>query len=77
MELKLKDIIEIERNSLYNQNSKDDNENYFFNKSKELIDSDIKKITTKNSKLYINHIIVCSTHSALYYFLLPLRSKSI
>ena len=77
LELKLKDIIELERNSLYNQNSKDDNENYFFNKSKELIDSVIKKITTKNSKLYRNHIIVCGTHPALYYFLLPLRAKSI
>ena len=77
MELKLKDIIELERNLLYNSSSKDVNENYFFTKSKDLIIPEIKKLTTKNSKLYRNHIIVCGTHPALYYFLLPLRAKSI
>ena len=77
MELKLKDIIELERNSLYNPSSKDEIENYFFTKSKDLTIPEIKKITTKNSKLYRNHIIVCGTHPALYYFLLPLRAKSL
>ena len=76
MRLKLKDIVALENNSYYNF-SKDESDDYYFIKSKEWFVSDVKKITTRNSKIYRDHIIVCGTHPALYYYLLPLRSKNI
>ena len=77
MKLKLKDIIELERNSNYNSLSKDNKEKYFFNKSNNWFVHDVKRITIRNSKICRDHIIVCGTHPALYYFLLPLRIKNI
>ena len=77
MQIKLKDIIELEKNSQYNPISKEERESYFFIKPKDLVIQDIKKITTRNSKLYQDHIVICGTHPALFYYLLPLRSKNI
>ena len=77
MRIKLKDIIALEHNSYYNSNSKNDEENYYLNKSEEWLIPAIKKVTTRNSKIYRDHIIICGTHPALYSYLLPLRSKNI
>lgn len=76
MRLKLKDIIALENNSYYNS-TKDESDNYYFIKSKEWFLPDSKKINARNSKIYRDHIIVLGTHPALYYYLLPLRSKHI
>ena len=77
MNLKLKDIINLENNSYYNSPSKSELDNYYFTKTEEWFAPAIKIKTTRNSKIYRNHIIVCGTHPALYYYLLPLRSKNI
>ena len=77
MKIKLKDIVAFEQNSYYNSSSKDDSDNYYLNKSKDGYIPAIKKVTTRNSKTYRDHIIVCGTHPALYSYLLPLRSKNI
>jgi hypothetical protein len=76
MRLQLKDIIALENNSYYNPNN-DESDDYYFIKSKEWFLPDFKKINARNSKIYRDHIIVCGTHPALYYYLLPLRSKNI
>ena len=76
MKLRLKDIILLEENSYYNYDFRDEEDDYYFVKSKTWAPPDIKKISIRNSKKYRNHIVVCGTHPALYYYLLPLRSKS-
>ena len=70
MIIKLKDIMLLEENSYYNSDNKNENDEYYFKKN---IDGNIKKL----KKIYKDHIVVCGTHPALYYYLLPLRSKSI
>ena len=77
MKLRLKDVILLEENSYYNYNFRDEEDDYYFEKSKSWAPPDIKKISIRNSKKYKDHIIVCGTHPALYYYLLPLRSKNI
>ena len=77
MKLRLKDIMLLEENSYYNFNFTDEEDDYYFEKSKSWAPPDIKKISIRNSKKYKDHIIVCGTHPALYYYLLPLRSKNI
>ena len=70
MKLKLKDIILLEENSYYNSDNKNEDDEYFFVKNNE--ENNIKKNT-----IYRDHIVVCGTHPALYYYLLPLRAKTI
>ena len=77
MKLKLKDIILLEENSYYNYDFRDEEDDYYFVTSKVWVTSDIKKVSIRNSKKYTDHIVVCGTHPALYYYLLPLRSKNI
>ena len=77
MKLKLKDIILLEENSYYNYDFRDEEDDYYFVSSKVWLNSDIKKVSIRNSKKYRDHIVVCGTHPALYYYLLPLRSKNI
>ena len=76
MKLRLKDVMLLEENSYYNYKYKDDDD-FYFEKSKSWAPPDIKKISIRNSKKCKDHIIVCGTHPALYYYLLPLRSKNI
>ena len=76
MKLRLKDVMSLEENSYYNYKYKD-NDDYYFEKSKSWAPPDIKKISIRNSKKCKDHIIVCGIHPALYYYLLPLRSKNI
>ena len=77
MKLRLNDIILLEENSYYNYDFKDEEDDYYFVTSKTWAKPDIKKISIRNSKKYKDHIVVCGTHPALYYYLLPLRSKNI
>ena len=77
MKLKLKDIILLEENSYYNYDFRDEEDDYYFVTTKNWVTSDIKKASIRNSKKYRDHIVVCGTHPALYYYLLPLRSKNI
>ena len=78
MKLKLKDILLLEENSLYNYDFREDEEDdYFFVKSKSWAPPDVKKDSIRNSNKYKDHIVVCGIHPALYYFLLPLRAKCI
>ena len=77
MKLRLKDIILLEENSYYNYDFRDEEDDYYFVSSKVWMNSDIKKVSIRNSKKYRDHIVVCGTHPALYYYLLPLRSKNI
>ena len=77
MKLRLKDVILLEENSYYNYNYRNKEDDYYFEKSKSWASPDIKKISIRNSKKYKDHIIVCGIHPALYYYLLPLRSKNI
>ena len=77
MKLKLKDVILLEENSYYNYNYRNKEDDYYFEKSKSWASPDIKKISIRNSKKYKDHIIICGIHPALYYYLLPLRSKNI
>ena len=77
MKLRLKDIILLEENSYYNYDFRDEEDDYYFVTSKKWASSDIKKTSIRNSKKYRDHIVVCGTHPALYYYLLPLRSKNI
>ena len=76
MKLRLKDIILLEENSYYNYDFRDEEDDYYFVKSKTWAAPDIKKYSIRNSRKYRDHIVVCGTHPALYYYLLPLRSKS-
>ena len=76
MKLRLKDIILLEENSYYNYDFRDEEDDYYFVKSKTWEPPDIKKISIRNSKKYRDHIVVCGTHPALYYYLLPLRAKN-
>ena len=77
MKLRLKDIILLEENSYYNYDFRDEEDDYYFVTSKIWAKPDIRKISIRNSKKYTDHIVVCGTHPALYYYLLPLRSKNI
>ena len=76
MKLRLKDIILLEENSYYNYDFRDEEDDYYFVKSKTWAAPDIKKYSIRNSRKYRDHIVVCGTHPALYYYLLPLRAKS-
>jgi len=75
MRLQLKDILQLENNSLYNYYFRDEEDDYFFVKSKTWAPPDVKKDSIRNSSKYKDHIVVCGTHPALYYYLLPLRAK--
>ena len=77
MKLRLKDMILLEENSYYNYDFRDEEDDYYFATSKKWASSDVKKISIRNSRKYRDHIVVCGTHPALYYYLLPLRSKNI
>ena len=80
MKIKSTQLNELEYNNNYNNSSNsssntDDECNYFIYSKSSYIPSDINKDSIQNSVVYRNHIIVCGTHSSLYYYLLPLRAK--
>ena len=75
MNLGLADIIQLDENSLYNADVKDEEDDYFFIANKMGIPPDVKKDSIRNSTIYRDHIVVCGTHPSLYYYLLPLRAK--
>ena len=76
MKLKLKDMLLLEENSLYNYDFRDEEDDYYFVKTKSWATPDVRKDSIRNSNKYKDHIVVCGTHPALYYYLLPLRMKS-
>ena len=75
MNLGLSDMIQLDENSLYNGDVKDEEDDYFFIANKMGIPPDVKKDSIRNSTIYRDHIVVCGTHPSLYYYLLPLRAK--
>lgn len=74
MHLQLKDMINLDENSINNINTSSSlSSDYYILQNN--IPSDVKKDSIRNSIIYRDHILVCGTHPSLYHYLLPLRAK--
>ena len=68
MKLKLKDMLLLEENSLYNYDFRDEEDDYYFVKTKSWATPDVRKDSIRNSNKYKDHIVVCGTHHTLNFF---------